>query len=67
MGVYLFFEEMFERRLKGAKSHLDKMDVLSDKMKGTRKRLADLEQDAWQPRLAMEADEPSDTKTRERT
>ena len=29
--------------------------------------LANLEQDAWQPRLAMEADVPADKKTRERT
>ena len=35
--------------------------------KGTRQRLADLEQDARQPRLAMETDMPLDTKTRERT
>ena len=67
VGVYRRFEEIFERRLKGAKSHLDKMDVFSDKLRGTRKRLADPEQDAWQPRLAMEADGPSDTKTRKRT
>ena len=30
-------------------------------------RVARLEQDAWQPRLAMEADGPADTKTRECT
>ena len=30
-------------------------------------RVASLEQDAWQPRLAMEVDGPADTKTRVRT
>ena len=65
--VYRLFEEIFERQLEGVKSHLDKMDVLADKMRGTRQRLAGLAQDARQPRLAMEADGPSDTKTRERT
>ena len=49
------------------KIHLHKMDVLADDMRGTRQRVASLEQDARQPRLAMEADGPSDTKTRERT
>ena len=44
-----------------------KLDKLADEMRGTRQRLASLEQDAWQPRLATEADGPSDTKTRERT
>ena len=47
------------------KSLLDKMDVLADEMRGTRRRLADLEQDARHPRLAMEADGPSDAKTLE--
>ena len=43
------------------------MDVLADEMKGTKQRVASLEQDARQPRLAMEADGQADTKTRERT
>ena len=34
---------------------------------GATERSASLEQDTWQPRLSMEADMPSDTKTRERT
>ena len=34
---------------------------------GTRRRLANLEQDALQPRLAMKADVQADKKTRERT
>ena len=40
-------------------------------MRATEQCLAGLEQDAWQPRLAMEADVPgnvpADKKTRERT
>ena len=36
-------------------------------MRATNQREADLEQDARQPRLAMEADGPADTKTREHT
>ena len=49
------------------KGHLDKINVLADEMRGTRQRLASLEQDSRQPRLAMEVDGPSGTKTRERT
>ena len=40
---------------------------LSGETKKTDQRLASLEQDARQPRLAMEADGPADIKTRERT
>ena len=65
--VYPLFEERFERQLKEVKSRVDKMGELADKMRATKQRLAGLEQDARQPRLAMEADVPSDTKTRERT
>ena len=36
-------------------------------MRATHQREASLEHDARQPRLAMEADEPANTKTRERT
>ena len=43
-----------------------KLDELADEMRATKQRLAGLEQDARQPRLAMEADGPSDTKTRNR-
>ena len=35
--------------------------------RGTNQRVPSLEQDAWQPRLAMEADGPVNTKTRKRT
>ena len=38
-----------------------------EKTRETRQRLAGLEQDARQPRLAMEADVASDKKTRKRT
>ena len=65
--VYPLFVERFERQLKGLKTRLDKMNVLADEMRGTRQRIASLEQDARQPRLAMEADGQADTKTRERT
>ncbi|CAM9124457.1 unnamed protein product, partial [Ascophyllum nodosum] len=44
-----------------------KMDELAEEMRATNKRLASLEQDARQPRLAMEADVPADKKTRKRT
>ena len=49
------------------KSNLDKMDELAGEMKATKQRLAGLEQDAREPRLVMEVDVPSDTKTREHT
>ena len=62
--VYRLFEEIFERQLKRVKSHLDTMDVLADEMRGTRQHLVGLKQDARQPRLVMEANRPSDTKTR---
>ena len=49
------------------KSHFDKLDELADEMIATKQRLAGLEQDARQPRVAMEANVPSGTKTRNRT
>ena len=50
------------------KSHLDKkMDELADQMRATKQRLAGLKQAARQPRLAMETNVPSSTKTSERT
>ena len=54
-GVYRLFEETFDRQLIGIQSHFDKMDELANEMRGTRQRLASLEQDTRQPRLAMEA------------
>ena len=50
------------------------MSEMDEALKGCTKNLkrekqrgASLEQDSWQPRLAMEADGPADTKTRKRT
>ena len=47
-------------------SYFDKLDELADEMRATEQRFAGLEQDARQPRLAMEADVPSDTQTHKR-
>ena len=44
-----------------------KLNEIMKMMRGTSQRQASLEHDARQPRLAMKADEPADTKTRERT
>ena len=44
-----------------------KLDELTEEMRGTKQRLASLEQDAQQPRLPIEADVKSDTKTRNRS
>ena len=72
--VYRMIKERFDqsdRYLGRMKSHFDqqdtKLDELMEVTRGTRHRLASLEQDARQPRLVMEADVPVDTKTRERT
>ena len=58
--VYRLFEGKFERQLKGVKSHLGKMDELEGEMRRMDQRLAGLEQDARQPRLAMEANVPEE-------
>ena len=44
-----------------------KMDTLTEVLRRTDQRLASLEQDARQPRSAMDADGQADTKTRKRT
>ena len=49
------------------KSHFHALDELADEMRAIKQRLAGLEQDTRQLHLAMEADVPSDTKTRECT
>ena len=49
------------------KSHFDKSDELPDERRVTTQGLAGLEQDARQQRLAMEANVPSDIKTRNPT
>ena len=68
---YRLLKEGFERERKENKSFLDKIDVLSRKMdeisedgRSMDQRLTRLEHDARQPRLAMEADGPANTKTR---
>ena len=43
------------------------LEELTENMRRANQRLASLEQDAQQPRLAMEADVTEDKKTRERT
>ena len=58
--IYRMVEELFDKSDR-------KMDQLTEKMRGTRQRVASLEQVARQPRLTMEADVPADEKTRERT
>ena len=65
--VYHVYEEMFERWLKEVNSHLDKMDELTEDLRKIDQRVASLEHDARQPRLAMEADVPADNKNHERT
>ena len=68
--IYRVFEERFNRQLNLMKSHFDqqdnKLDELMENIRETRQRLAGLELEAWQPRLAMEADVPTDKKTRKR-
>ena len=61
-----FLKEGFERERKENESLLDIIDELIE-MRATDQRLASLEQDARQPRLAMEADGPAGEKTRGRT
>ena len=68
--VYRRFEESIDRRLKIMKSCIDQQDKKLNElteMRGTSRRLASLEHDDRQPRLAMKADMQADTKTRERT
>ena len=58
--VYRMIKELFDKSNR-------KMDELSDEIRRMDQHSAGLEQDTRQPRLAVEADGPSDTKTRERT
>ena len=56
------------RIMKVASDLWDKnLDEISDEMRKMDEHVSCLEHGARQPRLAMEADEPADTKTRERT
>ena len=69
--VYRLFEESFDRRLKIRRSRFGqqekKLNESTEEMRAIEQRSASLEQDARQPRLAMEVDVPLYTTTRERT
>ena len=72
--VYRMLKEQLDRSHRywySMRSQLDqqlkKMDQISDEMRVIDQRITRLEEDARQPRLAMEADGPANTKTRERT
>ena len=69
--VYRTMEEFFDRSdryLDSINRHFDQQEKkLGEFMEMMGQRVASLEQDARQPRLAMEADGSLDTKTRERT
>ena len=72
--VYRMFKEQFDRSDRywyGMRSQLDqqvkKLDEMAKEMRLKDRRQESLEQDARRPRLAMEADGPPDTKTRECT
>ena len=70
--VYQLFEKRFDRQQKIMNSCFDRQEKMLDEiiMKMTRRtsqRAASLEHDARQPRLAMEANGPANTRTRERT
>ena len=64
--LYRLSKEGFETERKGNKSLLDRMDELIE-MRRMDQHVESLEQDARQPRLAMEAGGPANTKNRERT
>ena len=65
--LYRLFGERFYRQLIIMKSCFEKMDEISEERRSMNQRLTRLEHDARQARLAMEADGPANTKTRERT
>ena len=60
-----------DKNLDRTRSHFDrhdkKLEDLTGMMRATNQRLADLQHQAQQPRLATEADVDPDTKTRNRT
>ena len=60
VDVYRMFKERFDRWDRKLERRSDEIRVMSQ-------RVSSLEQDARQPRLAMEADEQADTKTGKRT
>ena len=61
-GLYRMFDERFDSMDK----HLERISSLTDMLRATNMRLAGLEQDARQPRLATEIDVETDKKTRKR-
>ena len=61
--LYRMFEKQFDRTDK----NLERMSELTGMLKVINKRLAGLEHEARQPRLAPEADAESASKTRKRT
>ena len=69
--VYRLFEERHDRKLKIIESYFDrwnrKLDEMTEDWRNMDQCAASLEHDARQPRLAMEADEQTNMKTRERT
>ena len=71
MDVYRLFEERFDRQQKILESCFDrwdrKLDEIAEAWRNIDQRVTSLEQDARQPRLAMEVDGAANTKTRERT
>ena len=63
--IYRLFEKRLDRKLNRMKSHFNE---LTERISETNQHSVSLERDdARQPRLAMEADVKSDTKTRKRT
>ena len=62
-GVYQMMKEVFEVW----DTKMDKLREYKEDWSSIDQRLTRLEHDAWQPRLAKEADGPANTKTRERT
>ena len=65
--IYRLFEERLDRKLNLRKSHFDQLGELMEYTRETNQRLAGLEHDIQQPRLAMETDVISEKKTRKRT
>ena len=64
-------KESFDRQLSRMKSHFDRQnkmfDELTKKMRASSQRLAGLQHEARQPRVATEADVKPDKKTRKHT
>ena len=60
MDLYRIIKEQFDRSDK-------QLDELTEKIRVTNQRLAGMEHEAWQSRLATEADVESDAKIRKRT